>query len=217
MPLEKATLINTRTQERIEVMFNPEEYTLEQGNSFAEVGIPGLQAPPIQYVRGNLRSLRMDLFFDTYTPPSGKEDVRIHTRRIAGLMEKDPVLRAPPVLIFAWGRLQFQCVLDTLSQRFTMFLSDGTPVRATMSVTFKEYRSVEIEVQRGFFAGPPTLHNVMPTDTLSAIAADALGDPGAWREIAELNDIDDPRRLPPGIPLLLPARERRTTRPGALP
>jgi len=55
---EKATITNTQTGERIPVMFNPEEYSLDLANTFAEIGIPGLSAPPIQYVRGNLRHLK---------------------------------------------------------------------------------------------------------------------------------------------------------------
>ena len=37
MGLEKATLMNTQTREVIPVQFNPEEYALDAGNSFAEL------------------------------------------------------------------------------------------------------------------------------------------------------------------------------------
>jgi hypothetical protein len=204
MALEKAMIINTHTGERIAVMFNPAEYTLEKGNTFAEIGIPGLNAPPIQFVRGNLRTLRMELFFDTYEQ---QIDVRVFIRKLTGLLDKHPTTQGPPILIFSWGQLNFQCVLDSVSQRFTMFLTDGTPVRATLSVTFKEYQPVEIEIRRGLFIGAPIVESVVSGDTLSSIAGRVLGDPGAWREVAELNNIDDPRRLPPGISLILPARK----------
>lgn len=204
MSLEKATIQNTQTGEQIPVMFNPGEYSLETGNTFAEIGIPGLESPPIQFVRGNLKTLKMELFFDTY---EHQLDVRTFTSKITNLLEKDPDLQAPPILIFFWGQLNFQCVLDSASQRFTMFLSDGTPVRATLNVTFKEYQPVEIEIRRGLFIGPPTVRNVLSGETLSSIAGTAFGDPGAWREIAELNGIDDPRRLPPDVSLIIPNRK----------
>lgn len=205
MALEKATIVNTHTNEHVPVMFNPEEYTLDQGNSFAEIGIPGLETPPIQYVRGNLRTLKMDLFFDTYEK---KTDVRAFTRKMTGLLEKNPTTKAPPILLFSWGRLNFQCVLESVSQKFTMFLNDGTPVRATLSVTFKEYQPVQIEIRQGLFIGPPTVRNIMEGETLSGIAGDLLGDPGAWREIAELNNIDDPLRIDSGKPLIIPAQKK---------
>src|SRR3712207_4522454 len=74
--LAKAVLIDTTTGVGYPVMYNPEELRLEQGNQFAEVGIPGLNASPVQYVRGKSRVLTMELFFDTYE--SG-EDVRAYT------------------------------------------------------------------------------------------------------------------------------------------
>jgi nucleoid-associated protein YgaU len=60
------------------------------------------------------------------------------------------------------------------------------------------------------FIAPPTVHNVIAGDNLSRIAADYLGDPQAWREIAELNNIDNPLRLDPGTTLILPAGRRKT-------
>lgn len=201
MALEKATITNLQTGEQIPVMFNPEEYSLDLGNSFAEIGIPGLKTPPIQYVRGNIRNLKMELFFDTY---EGKIDVRTETRRITALLDKDANTQTPPILLFSWGGLNFKCVLESAGQRFTMFLQDGTPVRARLSVSFKEFESVEVEVERGFFIGPPTVRNIVEGETLSKLAGEVLGDPGAWREIADLNSIDNPRKLAPGMSLVIP-------------
>ena len=220
MGLEKATIIIESTGEQIPVMFNPEEYTLETGNTFAEVGIPGLQASPVQYVRGNLRTLTMDLFFDTYEQVKKdqiegviiRRDVRQETRRITKLLKHEGATKAPPVLLFSWGNLNFRCVLEGATQRFTMFLEDGRPVRATLSVRFKEFEPVEIEIERGFFIGPPIVHNVIKGETLSQIAGEALGDPRNWRELAEANNIDNPFDLPTGQPLILPTQKPKPPR-----
>jgi nucleoid-associated protein YgaU len=199
--LAKAVIVNTETDESIEVMYNPEEYRLEQGNNFAEVGIPGLAAPPIQYVRGRARSLSMDLFFDTY---EANEDVRAHTGRVVRLLEKSPRTHAPPGLLFNMGRFTFNCVLVDAAQRYTMFRPDGTPVRATISTRFQEYVRIELEVRRGLFVGPPTLHNVAGGETLAALAGQYLGDPTRWREIAEANAITNPLAVAAGTALVVP-------------
>ena len=213
MALEKATITNLETGEAIPVMFNPEEYSLDVGNTFAEIGIPGLRTPPIQYVRGNIRNLNMELFFDTYEETEAeKKDVRDQTRRITSLLDQSVNTQAPPILLFSWGGLNFKCVLESVGQRFTMFTQDGTPVRATLSVAFKEHKTVDIDIRRGLFIGPPTLRDVARSyviiagDTLSKIAGVELGDPAAWREIADLNDIDDLRNLEPGVSLIIPRR-----------
>jgi hypothetical protein len=206
MALVKATITNLDTDEEIPVLFNPEEYTLDVGNTIAEIGIPGLQKSPVQYVRGNIRTLRMELFFDTYEQ---NEDVRVHTRRITSLLEAGPTTLAPPVLLFSWSSLQFQCVLESVSQRFIMFRPSGMPVRARLTVVFKEFARLEVEVERGFFIGPPTVRNIVEGENLGQLAYDYFGDPGAWRHIAELNGIDDPINLEPGRQIVIPTDRTR--------
>lgn len=226
--LAKAEIINTDSGESFSVMYNPEELKLEQGNNFAEVGIPGLDAPPVQYVRGRARTLAMELFFDTYE--SGT-DVRGHTGPIVRLLDKQPQTQAPPVLLFSLGSLQFRCVLVDAGQRFTMFLRDGTPVRSSLSVRLQEFVPVGVEVRRGVFFGSPTAsglvnravgvaleatgatsgqpsseHVVVRGDTLSGLAGAYLGDPALWRDIALANAISDPFALEPGVRLVIPPR-----------
>ncbi len=201
-----ALIIDTRSGDRVSVMFNPEEYTLEQGNEIAEIGVPGLATSPVQFVRGRARTLRMELFYDTYEIGA---DVRAHTRRIIRLLDPDPGTHAPPVLLFLMGTFSFQCVLLEANQQVTMFLADGTPVRARLSVRFQEYVRLEVETRQGVFVGPPTLHQVGERDTLPDLAATYLGDPRRWREIAEANGVDDPLRMAPGTPLVMPRGGRR--------
>ena len=216
-----ASIVDTTTGEVISVMYNPEEIKLEQGNNFAEIGIPGLNASPVQYVRGKSRTLSMELFFDSYET---LEDVRIHTIRIVRLLEKRPETQAPPVLIFVMGGFAFRCVLVDAGQRFTMFRNDGTPVRSFLSIRLQEYVSVTTEIQRGLFFGSPTLSAAASTvvgavmsgsatvhitslgDTLQGLAAALLGDAALWRDIAEANGIDDPHNLQPGTRLMIPSR-----------
>ncbi|CAG1003592.1 hypothetical protein MYXO_03219 [Myxococcaceae bacterium] len=202
MALEKAS-ITPEGGEAIPVLFNPAQYSLDHGNQIAEIGIPGLGAPILQYVRGNARSLGLDLFFDTYEQQS---DVREYTDRIYGLLGIQADTHVPPIVIFAWGSFNFRCVLERVGGRFTLFLSDGTPVRATLHVSLKEFIDVDVEVRRN-----PTessdhakTRTVKRGDTLSGIANAEYGDPAKWRPIASANGIDNPRLLPPGLSLAIP-------------
>jgi nucleoid-associated protein YgaU len=227
--LARAKLVDTTTGTAHPVMYNPEELKLEQGAVYAEVGVPGLDTPPVQYVRGKPRTLSMELFFDTYETG---EDVRRHTGPIVKLLERQPQTQAPPILLFLLGGFQLRCVLVEAGQRFTMFLRNGTPVRSTLSVRLQEYSRLDVEITSGVFFGSPTvsglvntavgavvavaggtgvaeaLHTVVSGDTLSGLAGAYLGDPARWREIAEANGIDDPLSLPPGAALLIPGAPR---------
>jgi nucleoid-associated protein YgaU len=197
-----AVIVNTETDDSIPVMYNPEEYRIEQGNSFAEIGIPGQQSPPLQFVRGKARSLTMELVFDTNA--EGNSDVRDHVDRILALLQKTQRTKAPPVLRFAMGRFRMDCVLVDVAQRYTMFRADGTPVRAILSVRFQEHVKLDVQVRRGLFVGPPLLHRIVGGETLSSVAAEYLGDASRWREIADANGIADPLALIPGASLVIP-------------
>jgi hypothetical protein len=202
MELAKA-FIKPDGGERIKLLFNPNQYSLDKGNQLAEIGIPGLGAPILQFVRGNARTLSMELFFDTFEQQT---DVREHTARVYRLLEIDPEKHAPPLCTFTWGGFNFRCVVERVGGHFTLFLADGTPARATLTVALKEYVEVAEEVRRA----PNESSDHTKTrllgrgDTLSSLAAAEYGDPALWRPIAEANGIDNPRRVASGQFLVLP-------------
>lgn len=214
MSLEKAQLTNTVTGEKIPVQFNPEEYTLASDINYAQAAIPGLSAPILQFVNGNMQTLEMELFLDTYEKHKvgntvvneAQTDVRILVRKVTDLMSIQPATHAPPVLLFTWGSLAFTCVLARVTQRYVMFLPDGIPVRARLNVTFNEYRNIELEARevKRETSDYSKRHVVSQGETLSAIAAAEYGDARLWRVIAIANRLQRARQLPPGLPLLLP-------------
>lgn len=215
MPLEKALLTNTVTSEKIPVMFNPEEYTVNQDINFAQTAVPGLSAPIIQFVNGNLKTLEMELFLDTYEEHregsrvvnQAGEDVRTLTRRITDLMNIQPSTHAPPVLLFTWSEsFTFTCVLARASQRFTLFRPDGTPVRARLQVTFNEFRNVDLEAKeiKRETADYTEAYVVGQGEKISTIANRAYGNPTLWRPIALRNQLDNPSELAVGQQLQIP-------------
>ena len=214
MALEKAVITNTSSGERIPVMFNPEEYTLNRENNFAQIAVPGLSAPIIQFVHGNQQTLEMELFLDTYeahkagnrTLNAAGDDVRKLARKVTDLMNIDPTTHAPPVLLFTWSSLSFTCVLGRATQKFIMFQPDGTPVRARLTVTFNQYSNAELEAKevKRETADYTKLHVVRQGETLAGIAAAVYGNPRLWRPIALRNGVDDPRRVAAGTRLTVP-------------
>lgn len=210
MGLARAKIRIEHSGDEFEVMFNPEEYTLSHDNNFASQTVPGLSAPVLQFTHGNMRTLEMELFFDT---TDERRDVRDETGKVTGLLAIDSDLHAPPVVEVSWGSLQFRCVLARASQQFVKFLDDGRPVRARLDVTFNEFVDPERESravnrQTVDFS---KVHQAARGETLSAIAGRYYEDPQMWRAIALENDVDDPQadltgrtlRIPP-LPYLHP-------------
>lgn len=214
MPLEKALITNSDTGQSYPVLFNPEEYTVNRDNNFAQVAVPGLQAPLLQFIHGNMQTLEMELLIDSYESHSvnGKainaanSDVRLLTSQITGLLDINPQTHAPPVLLFIWGSLSFTCVLAKAAQRFIMFRPDGVPVRARLTVSFHEFTNAATEPKeiKRETANYTKTYTVAQGDTLSGIAANLYQDPTQWRPIAMVNQIDNPRALAVGRQLTIP-------------
>lgn len=213
MPLGRLTLTRLNAAgnpagDPITVRYNPEEYTVGQDNNFAVHSVPGMGSPLVQFVNGNQRTLDLELFFDTYdTAFPVKKDVREETRQITGLMELDSALHAPPVIAVAMAGFRFQGVLSRVSQRFVLFMPDGTPVRARLNCSFIEYVDPEraaraANLQTADFS---KAHLVSGDETLSSIAYVHYDDPTLWRPIAIANEIADPRSIVAGQMLLIPA------------
>jgi nucleoid-associated protein YgaU len=204
MALTKARITVEYSKAFIEVMFNPEEYSLNRDNNFVSQAIPGLGSPLVQFAHGNLRTLDMELLFDTY---EARSDVRQQTEKLIHLMEIDPALHAPPILIVAWASLQFRCVLTRANQKFLLFLDDGRPVRARITASFTEFIDPEheaLQVKRET-ADYSKQHIVLQGETIVSVADKYYSDPTKWRPIAVANRIDDPRDLAAGQALLIPS------------
>jgi hypothetical protein len=214
MALEKAYLTNLETGDRIDCLFNPTEYSFSKTNQWQVEPVMGDDVPPPKFLSGAPMTLTMSLFFDTYEAGT---DVRKHTEKLLKLMQVDPNLRnernqkgRPPRCMFSWGRVWgFKAIITQMSQRFTLFLEDGTPVRATVSVTFQQ-----VEQEGTYPAQNPTSQGrpgqrtriVRPGDRLDWLAFEEYRDSSLWRLIAEANDLDDPQAIKPGQRLVIAPR-----------
>lgn len=205
MGLARARIEVLHTGEAFEVLMNPEEYALAKDNNFASHNVPGLSSPILQFVHGNLRTLTMELFFDT---TDEARDVREETEKVVRLSAIDSELHAPPPVTISWGSLLFTGVLSSVNQTFNRFLADGRPVRARLDVTWSEIvdpdrESREVNRQTADFS---KRHVVSEGETLAGLAARYYQEPAAWRAIALENGIEDPRRdLFPGRELVVPS------------
>jgi len=213
MALEKLQITNLDNGETFNVLFNPTEYTIEDSSKWQDQEA-NRRRPELQYTGGERKKLSMDLFFDTYEI---KQDVRLHTGNFAKLLvvstKDDNTGKRPPKVQLSWGPANpdsgfpFVGVLESLKQSFTLFTPEGMPVRAKLTVSFKEFAlpvdELQKEPRRSSF--PLQVYTVKAGDTLSGIAGVLWKDPFKWRLLAEANEIDNPRALTPAQTLIVPA------------
>lgn len=212
MKLEKASidiLSGAHSGEQIAVLFNPFEYTIERANVYKATPVPGLSGPLIQFINGDADVLSMELFLDDYTDKPAGKGVKQRLDDFAQLLEIDSKLHAPPTVQFVWGKLRFKAIIEKLSRKITLFRPDGTPARATLNVSFKEYKTLpELVVDPRLESADKSKRRVIVGyDSLWMLAAREYDDETQWPVIAERNDLDDPRDVGPGDWVMVPPLE----------
>jgi nucleoid-associated protein YgaU len=208
----------------IDVQYNPEKLGLEKAPKIAEIPIPGIDAPLQQFVRGQSETLTVELFFDSTEHGTGTSahSVTEQTDKFYGLVKIDPQTHAPPVCSFIWGtafpgdslptmyqnqrRSEFKGLVTKVKQDFALFSPNGTPLRATLTLTMDEYRPLHDQLQQLNLqsADHTRSHVVEDGDTLPLVSWEYLQKPAQWRAVADANDVDDPRRISVGSTYVIP-------------
>ncbi|MBS3029032.1 LysM peptidoglycan-binding domain-containing protein [Dolichospermum sp. ST_sed1] len=209
MALEKLTIKAEKSNEgdfadEFEVLFNPNQ---------VQINKTGWTTSGDQLVASNdLATLTIELFFDTTLKGSPPENVQKYTKKIFNLTHPriGNSIKRPPRCKLVWGTIGGKDsvllpdgMLESVTKTLTQFLEDGTPVRATLNCTFREWTdSVKKKKQENLIDDPVRI--VKRGETLSSISYEEYGDPALWRIIAEENRLDNPRKIPPGLVLTIP-------------
>lgn len=130
-------------EDEISVHFNPSSYSITTRSA-------NINADTDKSSSGEKRGLNVDgksqetldlsLHFDTYTKfgdltdssAEAREDVRKYSDKIVALTEVTNGKRQ--VVTFIWGSMSFEGTVESVVQKYTMFMDDGRPVRAELTV-----------------------------------------------------------------------------------
>jgi nucleoid-associated protein YgaU len=207
--LQKAEILQVEnTSKKVACQFNPKDFTISRAIKWVYRNKKGKDVGPAEFAGGEAQDLTVKLIFDTTDTGSDVRDKYKTLLEMAQIDETktDPKTGKgePPMCMFQWGTyLSFKGVIKQITQNFTMFKPDGTPVRANVDVTFSE-------TELGKKGQNPTTRSesrkiwvVHEGQTLDWIAYREYGDPACWRHIAETNDLANPLDLRPGQVLKL--------------
>jgi phage tail protein X len=208
--------------DRIEVYFNPTEYSISKSNQWKYDTVTGSSLPPAQFGGGNPREMTLSLLLDV-SLLGGEASVRGVTDKLFKMMEvpggegAGSASAVPPFVTFHWGSvIPFKAVCTQLTVAFKMFHPNGEPIRADVKLSLKQAETASTASSNGANApGNPTtranaghgVHTVKDGDTLPSIAYEAYGNATVWRSIADANGIENPLHLRRGVALSLPKLE----------
>jgi hypothetical protein len=214
--LEKAILRvvdgDPETRE-LRFMYNPAELTTSKSANWNRPQQQGARsAGRPQFTGAGPQTVQMEIWFDAWD--AADADVTGCVMTLFEWTKPTPQsiqrrLPRPPVLGFEWGSnrvlTDLQVFLKTVNAKYVLFKPDGTPVRASATITLEEV--------------PPEQPSQNPTsgsresrrtrllgegDSLHSVAWREYGDAGLWRGLAAFNDIDDPLRVAAGTRILVP-------------
>jgi hypothetical protein len=208
----KAEITNCMNGKKVVCMFNPKEYAFSKQNRWEEKSADKKDVAHLKFSGGAPANLKMQLLFDTYeaheeSHSAAGEDVRKYTKELWDMMKIDEKQKEPPHCRFEWGKLwSFEAVIESISQKFTLFDKNGTPLRAVLDVSFKQIKDEgQYPRQNPTSGGSPDEHlrMVREGETLMTIANEEFGSPGFWRHLADTNQVADPLRPRPGQMLIV--------------
>src|ERR1051325_5208667 len=202
--LAPSTLTNLETNEIVNFMFNPFEYTLTKRNTWQDKPVTGQNVPYINFQQGGAITLKLVLHFDSQA--TGK-DVRTFTDKLwkMVLINESKVdaktgKGQPPAVVFDWGKLHFKAVITSLSQNFTLFTETGIPLRCSVDVDLQQYIDEPGEMGTAQAGGSTSAS--APTTAVQGQRLDNMTkNPNDQRKVAEKNNINNPLKVPAGTKL----------------
>ncbi|HVV85095.1 MAG TPA: hypothetical protein VHE35_18650 [Kofleriaceae bacterium] len=123
--------------------YNPAQLQLDESANWSPHPNGKANLPSMEFTGGGARTLSLELFFDTYESGGSVKTAFVDAlTRLVRVIDPDgpEEQKRPPIVQVRWGTGMptFIGVINSLSTKLTMFLPDGTPVRATCSVKLTE-------------------------------------------------------------------------------
>lgn len=203
------------------VQFNPETYTdTTEINLDPEKPPPGSSGAEAKFDAVKPKKYTFELMLDgtgisPAPPPAGALDALAPSTGLSVVAQVELFkltvgfagnTHRPRFLMLVWGRLVATTALETYSIAYKLFSPAGLPLRATLSVTFREHTPKGLGELLKNLASPDInhAHQVLEGEHLTKIVSDVYKDPGYYVAVAAANRLDTVRALRPGSALYLP-------------
>ena len=181
----------------IPVMFNPTDITDSLSISYSDDKCG--KTP--RFNETSRDDLSLNLFYDA-SEEATQELRNVKLKTIVIKMLAQPVInpqhpKTPPVFTFLYGAFySFTGYITKYSEKFTLFDSFGTPMRAEVSITMKEFLTDAEAKKLNNTTNSRKFWTVKEGDRLDLIAGQVFQDSTLWRPIADENNIEDPLNFP---------------------
>ena len=192
-----------------EADINPDQFNHNHSVQYTEPTNASSEGNAPKFKSIGPESVSFKLYFDAtgiITMTQGRDvvDAIEELKSIAYDYEGDT--HRPNYLLISWGTFIFPCTLDTLKIDYTMFRSDGTPLRATADISFKGFINDSTRQLMAQKSSPDLTHQKIMTEgfSLPLLSKSTYNSPEYYIKIAAFNDLDTFRNIKSGTKIMLP-------------
>ncbi|MFM9946774.1 MAG: hypothetical protein ACKV1O_02440 [Saprospiraceae bacterium] len=199
---------------RFTLPINPENISRNHQINLEDTQAPGNQANNANHAASRPEELRLEFTLDNTNTvegnllegtPVGKqvEDFLKLTYKLNGDIRKPNFLK-----IIWWDDFVFDCQLSNAQVNYTLFLADGTPLRAKISATFRQHVAPNVRVAIEDKATGALTKTQSAAETgarITSVAQKAYADPNSYLQLAKANDLVNFRKALQDTQLVLPA------------
>jgi len=144
MGLSKAKIIAGEAGVDLTVQFNPKELQVDKTVSWTAKN-SHKEDPKQEFKEPQSSSLSVTLYFDGYE--QGSDVYSGPVKQLEKTARMVASLGRPPMVKFVWGSFVFEGVTESVSQKYTMFLSNGNPCRAEVAFKMKSATAAEVSAK----------------------------------------------------------------------
>lgn len=138
MSTYKGWIKNNESGDKMSFQYNPTVLSYSRGVTYADISAPGMPYPLTQYVKGNVRTFPVDLFF--YDSPNTGA-IKKHIKFFEGLVppeDNSVKFTRPPTVTFCYGYFIRKCVVENLTINIDQTDSSGEPIQALISLQLRQ-------------------------------------------------------------------------------
>ena len=191
------------------VMMNPESITWDRSVAYNEKSAINNSKPELGYYKTNPDTLSFELILDgTGVVDAANIDVADNIHRLSNIVfNYQGEIHRPNFVKIYWGKqLQFKGVLTHFNTAYTLFKSDGEPLRAKLKLTFQAFTDAKTTAKQENKQSPDMTHlvDVIASDTLPNLSQRIYNSSDYYLQLAQVNGLDKFRQLQPNQQLTFP-------------
>ena len=195
-----------------ELMINPASLKLTKGISYAENKTIGSSNSGNKYAGHKPSTLKFETILDATGVVS---DVTVSIVEKINLIDAvvykmDGSSQERHYLVVSWGSFIFKGQLMSLDYDYTLFRSDGSPLRVKISFSLEGFMNKLIEAKEAARQSPDLSRLIVlkSGESIASWCNEIYGDPSYCVDVARYNGLVSFRNIQPGTEILFPSLNR---------